>query len=333
MKLERAKGTKEINPEEKIIQDKILKVLTKNFELYGFYPLETPILQRYDVLASKYAGGNEILKEIFKLNDQGERDLALRYDLTVPLATYFALNPSIKLPFKRYEIGKVFRDGPISKERFREFWQCDVDIIGANSVKAEAELINLALRAFKELKLSMNFKINNRKILDGIIKYADIQEEKYESVILSIDKLEKIEKEGVKKELSQLGLSEDQIEKLFSVILIKGSNKDKIQRLRDLLDGNEGIDEIEELLKYEQNINLDISLARGLAYYTGTIYEVELNDSRFKTSFASGGRYNNMIGSFLENADIPAVGISFGLDRIALALQSKQKTAAKIYII
>src|SRR3989338_6082892 len=294
MKTERAKGTKEYSPEEKIIKDKIVNTITKIFQLYGFYPIETPTLQRYDLLASKYAGGSEILKETFKLKDQGERELALRYDLTVPLAIYFALNPNTKLPFKRYEIGKVFRDGPISTERFGEFWQCDVDIIGAKSIVAEAELINLAFKIFKEFNLSVIIKVNNRKILDGIMNYAEISKENVGDIILIIDKLDKIGKEGVTKELKEKNLDDDQISKIFNAILINGSNKDKLIRIKDLLEDNEGILELEELLKYEPNINLEFSLARGLAYYTGTIYEIQLNDPRFKTSFSSGGRYDNM---------------------------------------
>src|SRR3989338_9280516 len=271
MKTERAKGTKEYSPEEKIIKDKIVNTITKIFQLYGFY-----------------------LKETFKLKDQGERELALRYDLTVPLAIYFALNPNTKLPFKRYEIGKVFRDGPISTERFREFWQCDVDIIGAKSIVAEAELINLAFKIFKEFNLSVIIKVNNRKILDGIMNYAEISKENVGDIILIIDKLDKIGKEGVTKELKEKNLDDDQISKIFNAILINGSNKDKLIRIKDLLEDNEGILELEELLKYEPNINLEFSLARGLAYYTGTIYEIQLNDPRFKTSFSSGGRYDNM---------------------------------------
>src|SRR3989338_2937407 len=198
--VERAKGTREVNPEDKLLMNHVVDNLRRIFELYGFLPLETPTLQKFDVLASKYAGGAEILKETFKLNDQGKREIALRYDLTVPLALYIALNPNIKLPFKRYEVGKVFRDGPISSERFREFWQCDVDIIGSSSMLAEAELINLAFKAFKEFDLDVEIKINNREILDAIMKYAGIDSSKIETIILTIDKLDKIHEEGVKKE-------------------------------------------------------------------------------------------------------------------------------------
>src|SRR3989344_5497673 len=330
--VERAKGTREVNPEDKLLMNHVVDNLRRIFELYGFLPLETPTLQKFDVLASKYAGGAEILKETFKLNDQGKREIALRYDLTVPLALYIALNPNIKLPFKRYEVGKVFRDGPISSERFREFWQCDVDIIGSSSMLAEAELINLAFKAFKEFDLDVEIKINNREILDAIMKYAGIDSSKIETIILTIDKLDKIHEEGVKKELKEKNLDEDQIERIFNIISIKGSNKDKIIRLKDLIEDNEGIKEIEELIQYCPNVFLDLSLARGLAYYTGTIFEIFSKSG--KSAICSGGRYDNMIGNFLGNKQkYPAVGISFGLDRIALLLKKEKKTTVKVYII
>lgn len=328
--VERAKGTKEVNPEQKLIRNKIINTLTKIFEVYGFQPLETPTLQRFDTLASKYAGGSEILKETFKLKDQGNRELALRYDLTVPLAIYMALNPQVKLPLKRYEIGKVFRDGPISSERFREFWQCDIDIIGSSSMLADAEIINLASRAFKELKINVTIKVNNRKILDGIMEYCKIDEEKRDSAILSIDKLDKVGIEGVKKELKEKKISNEQIDKLIKIISVR----ENIEYLKNILPNNEGIKEIEELLKYASQAEFEPSLARGLAYYTGTVLEVFLKDSEIKSAICSGGRYDNMVGNFIgNNQKYPAVGIAFGLDRIELALKLEEKTTTKVYII
>ena len=243
--VERAKGTFEVRPEQKLIRNKILNVLVKTFELYGFQPLETPTLQRFDTLASKYAGGSEILKETFKLKDQGDRDLALRYDLSVPLAIYGALNPQVKLPFKRYEIGKVFRDGPVSSERFREFWQCDIDTIGSSSMLADAEIINLASAVLNELNLNVIIKVNNRKILDGMMDYCNIPNEKIEPAILTLDKLEKIGKNGVVDELREKGLTTDQINKLIKIISLK-----KIEEIKKIIENNEGIKEMEELFKY-----------------------------------------------------------------------------------
>ncbi len=334
MEIERAKGTKEVNPEQKLVRNRVINTLVKTFELYGFQPLETPTLQRFDTLASKYAGGSEILKETFKLKDQGSRDLALRYDLTVPLAIYVALNPQVKLPFKRYEIGKVFRDGPVSAERFREFWQCDVDIIGSSSMLADAEIINLASRVFRELKLDVVIKVNNRKILDGLMEYSKVPEDKRESAILTIDKLEKIGLEGVKKELQEKKLSKDQTDRLLNSINIKGANKDKLSSLKKVIPNNEGLKEMQELLEYAPEATFDPSLARGLAYYTGTVFEIFLKNSEIKTSVCSGGRYDNMVGEFIgNNQKYPAVGIAFGLDRIELALKLEEKTTTKVYVI
>jgi len=163
MELQLPKGTKDFPPEEKIVRDKIVSTLKNVFELYGYSPLETPVIERYDVLSSKYAGGAEILKETFKFKDQGERELALRYDLTVPLARFVGMNPNLKMPFKRYQIGEVFRDGPIASARYRQFTQCDVDIAGCSDMIADAEIISLTNACFRKLELDIAIKINNRK--------------------------------------------------------------------------------------------------------------------------------------------------------------------------
>src|SRR3989344_3663770 len=334
MEIERAKGTKEVDQKQKILMNYIVEVIKKNFELYGFLPLETPTLQRYDVLASKYAGGAEILKETFKLNDQGNRDLALRYDLTVPLCIYVALNPNVKLPFKRYEIGKVFRDGPVSVERYREFWQCDADIVGSANILSDVETINLGLKIFNELKLDVQFKVNNRKILDSVLESAGIPKDKETTSVLIIDKLEKIGIEGVKKELREDKLTDVQIEKLLRLVSVEGNNTEKLEFLKSKLNNKEGINEMEELVKYIPEIYFDPSLARGLSYYTGIIFEVKLNNSDVKSTITSGGRYDNIIGNFIgNNQKYPAIGISFGLDRIELAIKERKVEITKAYVI
>ena len=334
MEIERAKGTKEVDQKQKILMNYIVEVIKKNFELYGFLPLETPTLQRYDVLASKYAGGAEILKETFKLNDQGNRDLALRYDLTVPLCIYVALNPTVKLPFKRYEIGKVFRDGPVSVERYREFWQCDADIVGSANILSDVEIINIGLKIFNELKLDVQFKVNNRKILDSVLESAGIPKEKETTSVLIIDKLEKIGVEGVKKELREEKLTDVQIEKLLRLVSVEGNNNEKLEFLKTKLNNKEGINEMEELAKYVPEVYFDPSLARGLSYYTGIIFEVKLKNSEVKSTITSGGRYDNIIGNFIENNQkYPAIGISFGLDRIELAIKERKVEITKAYVI
>ena len=163
MNLQIPKGTRDFSPEEKILRDKIVGTLREVFELYGYAPLETPILERFDVLSSKYAGGAEILKETFRLKDQGNRELGLRYDLTVPLSRYVGMNPAIKMPFKRYQIGEVFRDGPVASARYRQFTQCDVDVVGSSSMAVDAEIIALVYSAFSKLNLDAVVKFNSRK--------------------------------------------------------------------------------------------------------------------------------------------------------------------------
>src|SRR3989344_5403904 len=204
MKLQRAKGTRDLQPEEKIIQQEVIDMLRSTFELYGFSPLETPILERFDTLSQKYAGGSEILKEVFKLKDQGNRELGLRFDLTIPFARFVGMNPNIKMPFKRYQIGPVFRDGPIKLGRYRQFDQCDADVVGTESIMAESELINLASRFFKEINQEITIKVNSIKILKSIMNYLEIEKDKQGKVILTIDKKEKISDEELKKELKAI---------------------------------------------------------------------------------------------------------------------------------
>ena len=327
MKLETAKGTRDLIPKEALFKEKIISKLKKIFELYGYSPLETPILERYDTLSAKYAGGSEILKETFNLKDQGKRELGLRYDLTVPFARFVGMNPNIKLPFKRYQIGPVFRDGPIKLGRYRQFDQCDADVVGTESIMAESELINLASRFFKELNQDIIIKVNSIKILKSIMNYLEIKKDKQDKVILTIDKKEKISDKELKKELKVI--IKNKADKVLEII-----NKNNLNYLKTILKNNDGINEIEELLKLTK-AQFDVSLARGLSYYTGTIFEVYLRNSKIKSSVAAGGRYDNMIQNFLESSNkYPAVGISFGIDVILESLEKPEKeTTTEIYII
>jgi len=201
MTLQLPKGTRDLRPEEAIVRNKIIITLREVFELYGYSPLETPVFERYDVLASKYAGGAEILKETFRFKDQGNRELGLRYDLTVPMCRFVGMNPNIKMPFKRYAIGEVFRDGPVEKARYRQFTQCDVDVVGIKGMTADAEIIALTQRAFKKLGFDVVIKVNNRKLLNDILSNSGVKKDKLDTVILTIDKLDKFGLEAVKKEL------------------------------------------------------------------------------------------------------------------------------------
>jgi histidyl-tRNA synthetase len=336
MKIETPKGVRDFPPEQKILRQKIADNLRSIFEVYGFQPLETPILELYETLASKYAGGSEILKETYKLTDQGERKLALRYDLTVPLARFVAMNPQLKMPFKRYQIGPVFRDGPIKVGRYREFYQCDVDIVGSFNMAADAEILRIVLLAFDKLGIDVQIRLNNRKVLDSLMEYAKISAKDREAAILSLDKLEKLGKDYVLKELKDKGIKDSSI-KLLLPIVSKGTNNEVLNTLKEIIPKCEGIKEIEEVLKLtgSKKIIFDVALARGLAYYTGNIFEVYSSNKKFKSSIAAGGRYDRMINDFIGRSGYPAVGIAFGLDIIYEILKEKetQKSLTKVYII
>ncbi len=344
VKLERARGTRDFQAEGALLRQRIVATLRKVFELYGYSPLETPVLERFETLASKYAGGDEILKETFRLKDQGGRELGLRYDLTVPMCRFIAANPNLKMPFKRYQAGEVFRDGPLKAGRYREFVQCDIDIVGVKSMAADAEMVEVAQKAFAQLRLNVVIKVNSRKVLDGIIAAAGIKADKAETVILSLDKLEKLGQSAVEKELAEKGASQASIKKLMSLIRAKGSENEKLKEIDGEVgsaEGKEGIAELRQLLEGledKTNVRFDPSLARGLAYYTGTVFEVFLESSELTSAVAAGGRYDKMIGSFVGSGrEYPAVGISFGLDIIADALSTaaggNKRTAASVYVI
>jgi histidyl-tRNA synthetase len=331
MELQLPRGMRDFPPEEKILRDEVISVLKGIFELYGFSPLETPVVERWEVLSAKYSGGEEILKETFKLTDQGGRQLGLRYDLTVPLARFVGMNPTIKRPFKRYQIGTVYRDGPIKKGRTREFYQCDADIVGSSSPLADAECVQLALDVFEKLGIDVEVKINNRKVLYELAQAAEIPEELTEAAILSLDKLEKIGPDGVLREMIERGIARVSAERFLS-----GAQD------REALKKGEGYRELEPVLSAlrDPRVVWTPSLARGLSYYTGTIYEVYAKNSSVTGSLAAGGRYDNMIEQFLGGSEkIPAVGISFGLEPILEVLKEKhpnrimRKTVTQVYVI
>ncbi|AOT69614.1 histidine--tRNA ligase [Geosporobacter ferrireducens] len=332
--LQNLKGTKDFMPEEQQIRNKIRNVLEEVFQNYGYRPLETPILCQYDLLASKYAGGSEILKEVYRLKDQGNRDLGLRYDLTVPFCKVIGANPTLQLPFKRYEIGKVFRDGPVKTGRLREFVQCDVDVVGVKDTIAEAELMSLTFEVFRRLGMGVYIQYNNRKLLTGLLEFAGVNKDLINDVILTMDKIEKIGEDAVKEELVQKGITEDMLSKLFDLL-----NEDfSLSDFQDSPNVNirEGIAEIRELQSYLSGLELmtktqlNLFLARGLGIYTGTVFEVFLSDGCIQSSIASGGRYDKIIGKFLDSGqEYPAVGISFGLDVIYTAMELKAEAQKK----
>jgi len=352
-KLENAKGTRDFLPEEKILRDKITNKLVQVFELYGYSPIETPILMRYEVLSAKFAAGEEsdAMKETFKLKDQGDRDLGLRFDLTVPFSKFVGINPNLKMPFKRYEIGKVYRDGPIKLGRYREFWQCDVDIVGCSKMTADAEIILLSLDAFKRMGLDAYMEVNNRKLLQGLLLDCGVRESLLISAMISLDKLDKYGKESVLKEMDENGImpeSGEMILELFGKIKATKNNSERINLLRTVVKSDlakQGLLEIESLMTFLDNceanqVVLNAALARGLGYYTGTVFEGHLKNSKITSSVCGGGRYDEMIGQYLDakvKNQFPAVGISFGLDVICEAIKIEgitvPKTVTQVFII
>ncbi|NQT49695.1 histidine--tRNA ligase [Candidatus Kuenenbacteria bacterium] len=332
--LQRAKGVCDYGPTEKIARDKIIKTMRQVFESFGYNPIETPIIERYELFASKFGIGQEsdAMRETFKLKDQGDRDLVLRTEFTVPFSRFVGMNPQFKKPFKRYQMGKVFRDGPIKLGRYREFWQCDVDVVGISDSIIDAELVQLTNEVFEKIGLEVEFRINNRKILNGILQNAGVADKNQETVIITIDKLDKVGLKGVKSELQEKGIKPAVISKILSTISIEGDNKELIRQLKNIIGDNEGLKEVEQTIDYvidNQNVIFMPSLARGLAYYTGNVFEVYLKDrSKVNSSICAGGRFDSMIGGFLQNGEsYPAVGISFGLETIfdAIKLYSKEK--------
>ncbi len=343
MKLFLPKGTRDFLPREMIIRNKIINKIKTVFELYGFSPLETPVFEKMSVLGAKFAAGEEsdALKETFKVTDQGKRELGLRFDLTVPFSRVIGMNPKIKKPFKRYQIQKVYRDGPVTQNRYREFLQCDVDVVGIPSVIADAEILAVAKSVFKKLGLKTKILINNRKLLNEIMNYLKIEEEKKETTLVTIDKLDKLSEKEVKQELNKK-LNEKQVKTLFEIISIKGNNEEKIKYLKKKIGETEGINEVNELIKYCKNFGVKIeftpSLVRGLSYYTGPIFEVQLIEGNIKGSIAGGGRYDKLIAQYLNQKEpIPSTGISFGIERIYDLIKEKQKnpkkTTTELYII
>ena len=332
------KGTRDFSPAEMMRRTYIFDTIKSVFRTYGFAPLETPAMENLSTLLGKY--GDEGDKLLFKIlnsgdyaanhNDEQVRQASqicekgLRYDLTVPFARYVVQHQGeIAFPFKRYQVQPVWRADRPQKGRYREFYQCDVDVIGSRSLLNEVELISIVERVFAKLNINVTLKMNNRKILYGIaesIGHAD----KMMDITVAIDKLEKIGLDNVKAELAERGLEQEAIDKLQPILELAGSNAEKLSKLREVIGGSEtgvkGIDEMTEIFGYVEQlgislpIELDLSLARGLNYYTGAIFEVKAMDYAIG-SICGGGRYDDLTGIFgLPNTS--GVGISFGADRI-----------------
>ena len=341
-------GFMELLPGDQILFNDMMDRIRNNYEKFGFLPIDTPIIEKSEVLLAK--GGGETEKQIYRFQ-RGDNDLSLRFDLTVPLARYVAQHFSeISFPFRRYQIGKVYRGERNQKGRFREFYQCDIDIIGNEnlSIINDAEIPSVIYSTFKELGFDdFTIKINNRRVLSGFFQWLKIEDSK--AVLRIIDKLDKIGMSGVGEELSELGLNENIIEKIKKFMSIKGSNEEILDNLKSLNIDNDifklGFEELNFVAKYikdfgvpEKNYVLDLSIARGLDYYTGTVYETFLNDYPKLGSICSGGRYDNLAAHYIKRS-LPGVGISIGLSRLFSQLmeekiiENKKNFLTKVLII
>ena len=332
------KGTRDFSPAEMMRRQYIFDTIGGVFRTYGFSPLETPAMENLSTLLGKY--GDEGDKLLFKILNSGDYasgldgealrsaskicEKGLRYDLTVPFARYVVQHQNeIAFPFKRYQIQPVWRADRPQKGRYREFYQCDVDVIGSRSLLNEVELIGIVGKVFRKLGINVTLKMNNRKILYGIAEIMG-HADKMIDITVAIDKLEKIGLDNVKAELSERGIEDEAIAKLQPILELSGSTNDKINKLEAILaespTGLLGIEEMRTIFGYvaklgiDLSIELDLSLARGLNYYTGAIFEVKANDFAIG-SICGGGRYDNLTGIF-GMPDVSGVGISFGADRI-----------------
>jgi histidyl-tRNA synthetase len=347
MKPSLPQGTRDFSAEVVRKRNYIFDTIKKVFELYGFQPLETPAMENLETLMGKY--GEEGDKLIFKIlnngldrpekhaqaksefdkvlegkNVKGITERALRYDLTIPFARFVAMNHAqLAMPFKRYQMQPVWRADRPQKGRYREFYQCDADVVGSNSLLNEVELANIYATVFNKLGVDVEIKINSRKILTALAEVCGGAEQMM-NITIAIDKLDKIGIEKVKEELAQRGLNQDQISTIEKYLSIKGSNEEKLASLKQLIGDNEnggkGLEELRYLLTYCQRstvnaqLSIDFTLARGLNYYTGIIFEVKANNVAMG-SIGGGGRYDDLTGLF-GVPNIPGVGISFGVDRI-----------------
>ena len=331
MEIKNVKGTFDYLPKEQRIRNYVTGILREVFELYGYQPIETPTLYYYDVLASKYGGGAEILKEVYRLQDQGKRDLALRYDLTVPFAKLISLSKDLQMPFKRYEIGKVFRDGPVKVGRNREFIQCDVDVVGIRNPLIDAELISLYVMAFQRFQIDFTVDYNNRKLMTGILEICGISSQQMVSVITVIDKFKKLTKEEIHQEFLNCGMTEEQIELLYEYFhlgfdgvreRLKDSNNEHVKQ------GLEELSCVKEYLEHlgiASDTTIDLTLARGLDIYTGTVFEVFAKNSKVTSAIGGGGRYDHIITNFIADGnEYPAIGCSFGLDAICEIIKERE---------
>ncbi len=326
IEIDTVKGFRDFLPPESLKRQAVREVIEKYFRLYGFLPVETPVIE-YDELMRPNTISTEqqdqAISDRFRLKDRANRSLGLRYEFTFQLARILKQNPTIKMPFRRYQIGTVFRDEPVATNRFRQFIQCDADIIGSSDLNSDFECISLITDILKALKIKAEIIINNRKLLTSIIE--SVQIEKPENIMRELDKLEKIGEDEVKINLRKY-TSTNQVITLFKLL-----EKDLKFFTENAF---EGAEEVESLLNKCKSLNITVKfnpyLARGLSYYTGSIFEIISTEQ--KGSIAAGGRYDKLVGKYL-NKEIPAVGISFGLERVTQLAKITPRKPVKVLLI
>ena len=342
-------GFMELLPKEQILFNQMKEKIQKSYEKFGFLPIDTPIIEIADVLLAKAGGETE--KQIYKF-EKGDNNLALRFDLTVPLAKYVTeYYNDLSFPFRRYQIGKVYRGERPQKGRFREFYQCDIDVIGDGelSIINDAEMPSVIYNTIKELGFEdFTICMNNRKILTGLFEELELKDKSVD-IMRIIHKLEKIGKENVILCLKDLEVTDNQIDTIIKFIEIKGTTDEKIEALENLNFSNKtfklGLSELKEVVKYvrifgvpDSNFKVDLTIARGLDYYTGTVYETFLNEYREIGSVCSGGRYDNL-AEYYTDKKLPGVGISIGLTRLFYklnelqAMKEDKKSIAKVLVV
>ena len=319
-------GFMELYPNEQVVFNRMKNIIENTYKSYGYYPLDTPVIEYSEVLLAKAGGETE--KQIYRFN-KGDNDLSLRFDLTVPLAKYVAKRQNeLIFPFKRYQIGKVFRGERPQKGRFREFYQGDIDVIGEEelSFKYDSEMVNIIYDLFTRLEIGKFIvRINNRKILGGFFDSLNLSD-KVTDILRIVDKLDKFGEESVRKDLSEIGVTNDKIDKIITFITLDGSNDEKLKVLKNNYCNSElfntGVNELEMVIKDLElrripstNYKIDLTIARGLDYYTGTVYETTLVDYPLIGSVCSGGRYDNL-AEYYTDKKLPGVGLSIGLTRL-----------------
>lgn len=325
-KFQTPRGTRDLPPAEMRKRQRIIATCQKVFERYGFEPLETPAFEDWKMLSAKQGGGDAIRDEIYYFRDKSKRELGLRFDLTVPASRFVASNPSLPKPFRRYQIGRVWRYDRPGAGRYREFWQADVDIFGSDSPLADAECVLAACDVLEALGISFVVRMNSRAIMEDFLKGAGIKNA--DGVLRAIDKLDKIGKEGVAAELKTARLKDKGIKELLNFISLSDGKKILSKLTDEGKSAYETLKRIGKIVSSRFETRIDMSLVRGLAYYTGPVFEIVAGAG---PSIGGGGRYDSLVALF-GGPRLSATGISLGVDRIAALMPDEKATSAKVFI-